>query len=250
MIEAPFEQHLLIADHDVAHGIEPKDGPERPLNGAVNVQDRGTEKPEVKEMAEYVGQIPEVNGERRQGEGHTQSQNHLNQKGQRKEKSGWGKFVVPDHKEEQYGQGQEKVEEVGDHADRGKNFGRKKHLLQKASAAHQDHRPFENRGLEETPGENSAGEEEKIRLHFRGSLPGQHVGEHHAVGQQMEQGIDEAPDEAENAPAVAGLELTRDKALDERPVAIKRSNLGEDRWPRAQAPLVLDAADRRATART
>ncbi len=101
-----------------------------------------------------------------------------------------------------------------------------------------------------THGGATAGEEEQVRLHLFGSLAGQDVGKDDAVGQQVEQGIDEAPHEAQNATSIAGLEFTRDKTLDESPVAEKRLDLGEYLRPRAQSPLVCDATDRRATAFT
>ena len=135
-------------------------------------------------------------------------------------------------------QGEHEVEEVGDHTDGGEDLGGKKHFLEQAAAAHQDRGTLQHRALEEAPGENAAGEEEEERFHLPGSLSGQDVRKHQSIGQQGEEGVDEAPEEPEDAASIAGLELTRNKALDERPVAEKRSNLGEYLRPRAQAPLL------------
>ena len=158
--------------------------------------------------------------------------------------------MIPDHEEEQDGQGQKEVEEVGDDRDGGQDLRREQDFFQQPAAAHQNRGGLENRRLEKRPGKDAAGEEEEIGLHLLRSLAGQHVAEYDAVGEEIQQGIDETPDEAQNAPPVTRFELARDKALDEGPVTEERFNLSEDLRPRAQAPLVWEAAERRATAFT
>ena len=49
-------------------------------------------------------------------------------------------------------------------------------------------------------------------------------GEDERVGEEDQQRVDEAPEEAEHAAAVAGLELAGDEALDEGPVADERAD--------------------------
>ena len=58
-------------------------------------------------------------------------------------------------------------------------------------------------------------------------LPGRISVKTSAVGEEQQQRVDEAPEEAEDAAAVAGLELAADQALDEEAVAEEGPELGE-----------------------
>ena len=120
-------------------------------------------------------------------------------------------------------------------------------LIQRVTALN---RFLENGRLEEAPGKDPACEKEQVRLHLLRPPIREHVAKDQAVRKEIQQWIDEAPHEAQNAAAITGLEFTRNKTLDESPVAEKRLDLGEYLRPRAQSPLVCDATDRRATAFT
>jgi hypothetical protein len=47
------------------------------------------------------------------------------------------------------------------------------------------------------------------------------------IGEQQQQRVDEAPEEAEHAAAVAGLQLATHQALDQQPVAQQRRDLAD-----------------------
>jgi hypothetical protein len=60
-----------------------------------------------------------------------------------------------------------------------------------------------------------------------GLAVGEDEGEDDRVGGEEQQRVDEAPEEAEDAAAVARLELARNEALDEGAVAEEGADLGE-----------------------
>ena len=237
MMKVPLEEHLLVAHDDVAHWIEAKERPEWPVDGSIDIQDRGAEEPEAEQVANDVAQIAEVDGERGERESQPKRKHELNEEGQHEEEGGGREPTIPDHEEEQDRQGQQEVEEIREDGDRRKNLRRKEHLLEEPAAAYKDGRCFEDRGLKEGPGQDAAGEEEEVGLHLFRPIPGQEVSEDDSVGEEIQERVDEAPDESQDAPAVPRLELSRDKALDEGPVAKERLKLCEDLWPRAQALL-------------
>jgi hypothetical protein len=144
-----------------------------------------------------------------------------------------------DHHEERR-HPQQEVGQVGEHGDDRQDLGGEEHLLDEVSARDQDTRGLGQRRLEPRPWQDAAEEEEQVRLDVGGAAAGQDHGEHEAVGQELEQRVDEAPEEPQHAAAVAGLQLTRDEALDQQTIAKQRAQAGEHRglfftrWARSE----------------
>src|SRR5436190_15508586 len=155
-------------------------------------------------MTDDVAQVAEVHGERGQREGEAQSQNNLHQQRQKKEKGGGGQTMVVNDEKQQNRQREKEIDHIRDHADHGKDLRRKEHLLQKAAAAYEHGRCFENGRLEEAPGKDPASEEQEVGLHLFRPLARQDVAEYETVGEEIQQRIDEAPHEAKDASAVPG----------------------------------------------
>ena len=105
----------------------------------------------------------------------------------------------------------------------------KQHLLDQVAARDDDARGLTERGREPGPRQDAAEEEDEVGLDVGRLAHRQHVGEDEPVGREQQQRVDEAPQEAEQAAAVAGLQLARDQAADEGAEAEQGADLGEHR---------------------
>jgi len=130
---------------------------------------------------------------------------------------------------EQDGHPEEEVDQVRQHVHDRQHLGREQDLLDQVPSPDQHAGGLGQRGLEPGPGQNPTEEEQVVRLHATGADSGKHVGEDEGVGQQQQQGVDEAPEEPEHTAAVAGLQLTAHQALNQEPVAEDRLDLPDHR---------------------
>ena len=201
---------------------------------------------------EDVLEVAEVHGQRGEEEREAEGEDELHQHRQGQQERGPGELALPGEEHEQDGQPEQEVDEVREDGDGGQHLGREEHLLDQVAARDDDAGRLGERGGEPGPGQDAAEEEQEVGLDVRLPVRQDH-GEDERVGEEDEQRVDEAPEEAEHAAAVAGLELAGDEALRRGPGSGRAS--GSPRScaavrSRLRTPRSLRATASRVTART
>ncbi len=155
-------------------------------------------------------------------EAETEGEDVLDQDDDGQEEDVGGEGLAEDRDEgEQDGQAEEEVDEVAGHGDHGQDLGREEDLLDEVPVDHQDVGRFEQGRREPGPGQDPAEEEQGVKP--GGALEGRVPGlddepEDDGIDDHQEERVEERPEEAENGPPIAGLELPADQVLDEDPV--------------------------------
>ena len=225
MVEAPVEQHLLVAHEHVGHGIHAQERAQPSLLHPVEIEHGGGEKPQVHEMREEALHVAEVHGQGGDEEREAEGEHELHEKGQGQEQGGGPELAVGDEKAEEHGQAQQELHHVGEHGDHGQDLRGEEDLLDEVAPGDDHAGRLQERRGEPAPGQDPAEEKEGVGLHGGQVAPGQDDGEDHDVDEQHEERVHEAPEEPEHAAPVAGLELARDQALDEEAIAEEGADL-------------------------
>ena len=110
------------------------------------------------------------------------------------------------HREDR--QREQQVHEVGEHRHDRQELGREDGAPDEAGGGHQRGRPFDQRGRQPDPRKEPADQEEGVRLGPGGARL-EDDAEDEGVDREQQQRLDERPEEAEDRPAIARLQLTQ-----------------------------------------
>ena len=201
----------------------------------------------LQHVAEHVLDVAEVHGERGEEEREPEREDELHDDRQGQRERHPGQLAVPGEEREEDRQAEREVHEVRRGRSRsGRTSAGKRTFFTRFPLARMTPALSASEEREPGPRQDAAEEEEEVGLDVRRAVR-QHGGEDDRVRQEEEQRVDEAPEEAEDAAAVAGLELARDEALDEGPVADERPDRGERE--RRSLGAALAAGDARGASR-
>ncbi len=139
----------------------------------------------------------------REDQGQAQGKNRLNEDDQRQVQRPRGEV---DPEDEQHGeeddQGQEKVDQVGEHYRERQYLPRKVHLLDQVSIADDAVNGAHDGGIEIVPGQEGAEDENRI---FVNGVVGHHDSEEDSVDAHHQQGVAQRPGKAEDRVAITQL---------------------------------------------
>ncbi|MEJ2189880.1 MAG: hypothetical protein P8Y93_10820 [Acidobacteriota bacterium] len=227
--ETPATTRVAVDRHQAGERVESQDLDEqRGRFEAVEAVDDGRgEEEQVEKVADQVAHVAVVNREGRDRQhrpADRQRPRHQRQGHQPDgPREGMGARNRGDnHGRHQHGQGEEVVDEMGEHGDRRKDLRRAHHLGEQGPVVDQGHRGVENRAREKKPRQKAAEQKQRIRF-AAGKARVKDVGEDAGVHREQQQRVEQRPEKAEDRGPVAGIELPAHEHRDQGAVPPQQS---------------------------